>query len=140
MYQNKHGRFTAPDPLLASASAANPQTFNRYIYTGNNPVNITDPSGLKWCGTGGNGNGVDDIQWFKDGVCSGEWKDLNLDIAYSCNIGPCTLDNQAIFPQELSSILRLENCFPRHWIQSRPERLLGGRPQGRSLNNFGSGI
>jgi RHS repeat-associated protein len=29
MYQNKHGRFTAPDPLLASASAANPQTFNR---------------------------------------------------------------------------------------------------------------
>jgi len=49
MYQNKHGRFTAPDPLLASASAANPQTFNRYIYTGNNPVNITDPSGLTWC-------------------------------------------------------------------------------------------
>jgi len=91
MYQNKHGRFTAPDPLLASASAANPQTFNRYIYTGNNPVNITDPSGLKWCRAGGIGNGVDDIQWFKDGVCSGEWKDLNLDIAYSCNIGPCTI-------------------------------------------------
>ena len=49
MYQNKHGRFTAPDPLLASASAVNPQTFNRYTYTGNNPINYTDPSGLNWC-------------------------------------------------------------------------------------------
>ncbi|MGD9562999.1 MAG: RHS repeat-associated core domain-containing protein [Pyrinomonadaceae bacterium] len=49
MYQNKHGRFTAVDPLLASASATNPQTFNRYTYTGNNPINYTDPSGLSWC-------------------------------------------------------------------------------------------
>lgn len=49
MYQNKHGRFTAVDPLLASASAADPQTFNRYTYTGNNPINRTDPSGLNWC-------------------------------------------------------------------------------------------
>lgn len=46
MYQNKHGRFTAPDPLLASASALNPQTYNRYTYTGNNPINYTDPDGL----------------------------------------------------------------------------------------------
>ncbi len=45
MYQNKHGRFTAPDPLLSSASLGNPQTFNRYVYVGNNPVNVTDPSG-----------------------------------------------------------------------------------------------
>ena len=49
MYQNKHGRFTAVDPLMASASPGNPQTFNRYTYVGNNPVNMVDPSGL--CGT-----------------------------------------------------------------------------------------
>ncbi len=49
MYQNKHGRFTAPDPLMSSASPLDPQTFNRYTYTGNNPVNATDPSGLDWC-------------------------------------------------------------------------------------------
>ena len=49
MYQNRHGRFTAPDPLLASARATDPQTFNRYIYTSNNPINYTDPSGLSWC-------------------------------------------------------------------------------------------
>lgn len=49
MYQSKHGRFTAADPLLSSASLGNPQTFNRYVYVGNNPVNITDPLGLIWC-------------------------------------------------------------------------------------------
>ena len=48
MYQNKHGRFTAPDPFLASARAVNPQTLNRYIYTSNNPVNFVDPLGLMW--------------------------------------------------------------------------------------------
>jgi RHS repeat-associated protein len=49
MYQNKHARFTAVDPLMASASPTNPQTFNRYSYTGNNPINYTDPSGLSYC-------------------------------------------------------------------------------------------
>jgi RHS repeat-associated protein len=53
MYQNKHGRFTAVDPLMASASAGNPQTFNRYSYTGNNPISFTDPSGLNWCKNSG---------------------------------------------------------------------------------------
>lgn len=52
MYQNKHGRFTAPDPLLASTNGADPQTFNRYTYTGNDPINRTDPSGLSWCRSG----------------------------------------------------------------------------------------
>jgi RHS repeat-associated protein len=30
-YNNKHGRFTAVDPLLASGKSTDPQTFNRYI-------------------------------------------------------------------------------------------------------------
>ena len=45
-YNSKHGRFTSVDPLMASAAATNPQTFNRYAYVGNNPVNVTDPSGM----------------------------------------------------------------------------------------------
>jgi RHS repeat-associated protein len=45
-YHNAHGRFTAVDPLLASGKSANPQTFNRYAYTMNNPVNLIDPSGM----------------------------------------------------------------------------------------------
>lgn len=52
MYQNKHGRFTAVDPLMASASPSDPQTFNRYSHTGNNPINRTDPMGLDWCKVG----------------------------------------------------------------------------------------
>jgi RHS repeat-associated protein len=47
MYENRHGRFTAVDPLLASGKSANPQTFNRFVYVGNNPITMTDPSGLQ---------------------------------------------------------------------------------------------
>ncbi|MCZ2390837.1 MAG: hypothetical protein LC113_07135 [Acidobacteria bacterium] len=48
MYDNRFGRFTAVDPLLASGKSANPQTFNRYAYVGNSPLVVTDPSGLDW--------------------------------------------------------------------------------------------
>ncbi|MEO7659505.1 MAG: RHS repeat-associated core domain-containing protein, partial [Pyrinomonadaceae bacterium] len=59
-YNPKHGRFTSVDPLMASANVINPQTFNRYVYVGNNPVNITDPTGLGW----GELDGT--VRWFKD--------------------------------------------------------------------------
>lgn len=45
-YDNRFGRFTAVDPLLASGQSADPQTFNRYVYVANNPINSTDPTGL----------------------------------------------------------------------------------------------
>ncbi|MBK7706054.1 MAG: RHS repeat-associated core domain-containing protein [Acidobacteria bacterium] len=47
MYENRHGRFTAVDPLLASGKSANPQTFNRYTYVLNSPLVNTDPTGLQ---------------------------------------------------------------------------------------------
>lgn len=47
MYENRHGRFTAVDPLLASGKSADPQTFNRYVYVLNSPLVLTDPSGLQ---------------------------------------------------------------------------------------------
>jgi RHS repeat-associated protein len=46
-YGSNQGRFTSPDPFSASAIVTNPQTFNRYAYVGNDPVNAVDPSGLK---------------------------------------------------------------------------------------------
>jgi RHS repeat-associated protein len=46
MYENRYGRFTAIDPLLASGKSADPQTFNRYVYVGNSPLVITDTSGM----------------------------------------------------------------------------------------------
>jgi RHS repeat-associated protein len=47
MYETRHARFTAVDPLLASGKSANPQTFNRFVYCLNNPLSYTDPSGLQ---------------------------------------------------------------------------------------------
>lgn len=46
-YANLQGRFTSVDPLMASAHVVNPQTWNRYSYSLNNPLVYTDPDGLK---------------------------------------------------------------------------------------------
>jgi RHS repeat-associated protein len=43
-YARTIGRFTSVDPL--AGSLANPQSLNRYSYSGNDPVNFNDPSGL----------------------------------------------------------------------------------------------
>jgi RHS repeat-associated protein len=45
-YNTGHGRFTSVDPLTASASMRNPQTFNRYSYVINSPYRFIDPLGL----------------------------------------------------------------------------------------------
>jgi RHS repeat-associated protein len=47
-YASAQGRFTSADPLMASARANSPQTWNRYVYCGNNPLSRVDPSGLDW--------------------------------------------------------------------------------------------
>ncbi len=76
MYENRHGRFTAVDPLLASGKSANPQTFNRYVYVGNNPVFRTDPSGLDW--------------YFKDGQYRWSSDNRYFDILSGGSIGELT--------------------------------------------------
>ncbi|MGD0500206.1 MAG: RHS repeat-associated core domain-containing protein [Bryobacteraceae bacterium] len=45
-FSGAQGRFTSPDPLLASARLEDPQTWNRYAYARNNPLRFTDPEGL----------------------------------------------------------------------------------------------
>jgi RHS repeat-associated protein len=40
------GRFTSPDPLLNSGRPWEPQSWNRYAYTLNNPLRLVDPTGL----------------------------------------------------------------------------------------------
>jgi RHS repeat-associated protein len=46
-YSNMQGRFTSVDPLASSATVVDPQTWNRYTYTSNDPVNLSDPSGME---------------------------------------------------------------------------------------------
>ena len=45
-YNSIHGRFTSVDPLTASATIRNLQTFNRYTYALNSPYKFTDPLGI----------------------------------------------------------------------------------------------
>jgi len=50
LYREQHngqGRWISPDPAgLAAADPLNPQTWNRYAYVANNPLNALDPLGL----------------------------------------------------------------------------------------------
>src|SRR6185369_4455521 len=45
-FSSTQGRFTSADPLLASAKPADPQSWNRYCYVGNNPMVFTDRLGM----------------------------------------------------------------------------------------------
>ncbi len=46
------GRFMSIDPLMASADAALPQSWNRYSYVMNNPLRFVDPTGESWLSSG----------------------------------------------------------------------------------------
>jgi RHS repeat-associated protein len=58
-YSSTLGRFLSPDPSRRSMHPKNPQSFNRYAYVSNDPVNHSDPSGLflSWPG-GPQGGGL----------------------------------------------------------------------------------
>jgi len=45
-FSSAQGRFTSPDPLLNSGHPTDPQSWNRYSYTLNNPLKYVDPDGL----------------------------------------------------------------------------------------------
>ena len=45
-YNPTVGRFISPDTIVPRAG--DPQSFNRYTYAGNNPINNIDPTGHSW--------------------------------------------------------------------------------------------
>jgi RHS repeat-associated protein len=46
-YEGRWQRFAQPDPFDGSYDLSDPQSFNRYAYVQNDPVNFVDPSGLE---------------------------------------------------------------------------------------------
>jgi RHS repeat-associated protein len=58
-YSSTVARFLTPDPYQASGGPADPQSWNRYAYVQNDPINFTDPTGLlikpHWVDWGGGG-------------------------------------------------------------------------------------
>jgi len=51
-FGSTQGRFTSADPLMASASVNDPQSFNRYSYVRNRPLSSIDPNGMDDCEIG----------------------------------------------------------------------------------------
>jgi RHS repeat-associated protein len=47
-FSNVQGRFTSPDSPLVGQVAYDPQTWNLYSYTSNNPLGRLDPDGRRW--------------------------------------------------------------------------------------------
>jgi len=50
-YNRRWSKFDQPDPYDGSYDLSDPQSFNRYAYVSNDPVNFVDPSGLKLQGS-----------------------------------------------------------------------------------------
>jgi RHS repeat-associated protein len=47
-YSSIQGRFTSPDAPFAGQDETDPQTWNLYTYTSNNPLSRIDPDGRRW--------------------------------------------------------------------------------------------
>jgi RHS repeat-associated protein len=85
-YNNRHGRFTAVDPLLSSGKSSNPQTFNRYVYVMNRPIILTDPSGMQTGNHSGTvyTNGGNRFSWRNEGE---GWHEFTGNVTYTANDG-----------------------------------------------------
>ena len=78
-YANKQGRFISADSV--GGKAVNPQTLNRYAYTGNNPLNNVDPTGHMYFGISAAYNGSENYGYgqpdYDPGLVSHIWAQIN---------------------------------------------------------------
>jgi RHS repeat-associated protein len=64
-YASRTGRFTTVDPAHVNGNIFDPQSWNAYAYTRNNPLRFVDPTGTEYvvCASGGGCNSVRDYEW-----------------------------------------------------------------------------
>jgi RHS repeat-associated protein len=79
-YNPGHGRFTTTDPLLESGRLENPQTWNRYVYVLNDPINYVDPDGLYECK-----GSADECKAFRNDLASAQARLADIEKKYGKN-------------------------------------------------------
>lgn len=62
-YSSTQGRFTSADEPFAGQDEEDPQTWNLYSYTSNNPLSRHDPDGRRWFYTKDDKGNITDLQW-----------------------------------------------------------------------------
>ena len=72
-YANVQGRFVGADPLLSSASVSDPRSWNRYVYSVNNPLRYVDQKGLWYWALSAGGSDTDAQLRFKMEDTSKGW-------------------------------------------------------------------
>jgi len=90
-YSSTQGRWLSPDPVNTTYNYANPQSFNRYTYAGNNPLSFIDPDGTS------EGGPCDGSPCGGGSFYSGGW------MQYSSHSGPGSLVDA--FKSDMMSIL-----------------------------------
>jgi RHS repeat-associated protein len=128
-YTGKWHRFVQPDPYDASYDLTNPQSFNRYAYVQNDPVNFVDPTGLteeEWqrfnCSTRSEfGTGVLDWAFGWQGPCGGGGGSTGDE--HRGGVGGPHLDPEPE-PQRPADALPFDNCdqFVR-WLAEMATRV-----------------
>ncbi len=71
------GRFTGADPLLSTGEPNYAQSWNRFAYTLNNPINLVDPDGLYECK-----GSADDCKGFRQNLADAQSKLVDIEKKY----------------------------------------------------------
>jgi RHS repeat-associated protein len=136
-YSSTQGRYSSPDPLLSSGRVNEPQSWNRYNYCSNNPLNIIDPNGLDWWYLKNSENASP--VWFDldPGTDYERWTNT-YDYVYYDNAAKkyAVLDptgNRAFITNTLE---RANELFDTHFAGSLG---VGGQAEGEFLGGLGSG-
>jgi len=85
-YNSAQGHWLSPDPCSGSYDPSNPQSFNRYVYVLDNPLSLTDPSGLECVWDDGSHDSEDDPTTGSPSSCKslgGTWIELGEDGGWS---------------------------------------------------------